>query len=196
MDSYRVTVPPDEEPVTLAEAKKDAKVRSVADDVLLAGRIAAARQLIEQFTNRRFITQTIEGSFDCLEASRYERYPFVYFRRAPLISLTSVEVDEGDGFVATTDFQLKQQGDGFPIITFTGSPVLDREAQGYPLKIVAVVGYGAAASVPELIKTCIKMYVNFLYENRGDAMPEGDPGLPKEIKALLRPGFKIVHTFG
>jgi uncharacterized phiE125 gp8 family phage protein len=196
VDSYAVTGPPAVEPVTLDEAKKSAKIRSTADDAFITGLIATSRQRVEDFTNRLLITQTVEGYFDCLELSKYETYPFVYFRRAPLGSITAVEVDEGDGYVAILDFQVKQQSDGYPIILFTGSPTLDRTAQAYPLKITAVIGYGLATAVPELIKTSIKMDVNFLYENRGDAMPDGDPELPEEIKRLLRPGFKIVHTFG
>ena len=66
----------------------------------------------------------------------------------------------------------------------------------YPLKITFTAGYGAAADVPSDIKTALKAHIAFMYENRGDAIAEGDLSMPLETKAIYKGKYQIINTFG
>lgn len=58
--SYKVTVPPTTEPVSLQEAKDWLRVDWTADDALLSTLISRARSLCEGVTHRALATQTIQ----------------------------------------------------------------------------------------------------------------------------------------
>ena len=196
-DHYNVTVDPSDDPITTSEAKAWARIRTAADDVLVASLISSVTLFGEKFTNRVFITRTIEGFFSGLEASKFETVPFVTIRRSPLVAISAVEVFSGGSFVAFTDYQLKEMH-GFSRVLFENgifdaSPDLNVP---YPLKITFTAGYGAAADVPSDIKTALKAHIAFMYENRGDAIAEGDLSMPLETKAIYKGKYQIINTFG
>jgi uncharacterized phiE125 gp8 family phage protein len=194
-DFYVVTTPPadDKVPVTLTEAKNHMRVETTVDDLLITSMIISATERLELHTNRVFIERTITGSFENLCASRFEKFPFIELRRAPVQSITSMTVTSAGTPSAFTDFTFKQRG-GFPRLVFENTtPTLDDTT--YPIQVVFVAGYGGQESVPQPIKEAIKSLVAFWYENRGDVEPDGGKGLPVEVVALLRP-YRIVNTYG
>lgn len=199
-DLYTITVPPAELPVTLAEAKAFMKVTSTAEDVLIQALIETVTDQLESYTGQFFIERTVQGDFsELLIAYKTEIYPFVKLRRAPLKSVTSVQVYSGESFI-DEDFQIKKHNHGFSRILF---PSFDTSLDDipYPLQIVFVAGYGDADAVPERIKTAILQYVNFMFRNRGDCLDSGacgvlnqSGGIPPLIKSLVS-SFRIIEVF-
>jgi uncharacterized phiE125 gp8 family phage protein len=193
-DFYTILTPAAEDPVTLAEAKLFLKVENTTDDVLIQGLLDASVSEGENYTNNAFVTRTITGSFASLAISDFEVWPFIQVRRAPLLAVNSVKVLLNDVLtdVSSDNYQLKQINAGFSRILFTDSLICDDTP--YPLQVEFTAGYGLAATVPEQIKTAIKQHVNFLYENRGDVVPDGKVVMPLVVQAMYSK-FRILNTF-
>ena len=92
-----------------------------------------------------------------------------------------------------TDFLTKDTS-SYARLLFTEALAIADEV-AYPIEVEFIAGYGAVVDVPEAIKTAIKQYVLFLYENRGDVAPDSKRGLPIEVETILRK-YRIVNTFG
>lgn len=196
-DFYNISVDPTGDPITTAEAKAWARIRTSDDDSIVDALISSVTLFGEKFTNRVFITRTIEGFFSGLEVTRFETVPFLRIRRAPLIAISSVEVFSGGAYGAFTDFQLKQT-QGFSLLLFENG-IFDADPDvdiPYPIKVTFTAGYGAAADIPSDIKTALKAHLAFLYENRGDVVAEGKLSMPLETKSIYSGKYRIMNTFG
>lgn len=194
-DNYIVTVDPAEEPVTLVETKNWLRVTTSADDTLITSLIVSARRFGEKFCNRIFVNTTFECYFSGLDSSNCEPLPFIQIRRAPLSSITSLETYDGGSYGATTDYLVKDVN-GFSRLIFENGATFDDSGIVYPLKLTAVFGYGAAADVPDDIKTAIFSHVAFWYENRGDAVATGNLSMPLETKSIYTGKYRILNTYG
>ncbi|RZU39333.1 head-tail connector protein [Edaphobacter modestus] len=71
MLSFKVTVPPVAEPVTLDQAKAHLRVDFDTDDLLIMGLIGAAREFCEVYSRRAFFEQTIVLSLDAFPLFTY-----------------------------------------------------------------------------------------------------------------------------
>lgn len=93
-----VTVPPGAEPLTLAQAKAQCLVdpASTADDALLNGLIAAARQFAEDYCGIKLVTQTVE-----MRCSAWDDLKFL--PAAPLQSVTAIAYTDFLGAPQTLD---------------------------------------------------------------------------------------------
>lgn len=192
-DNYELIVPATENPVTLEDAKAWCKVCHSSEDTLFQALITAATQKAERFTNRVFIERTFTGFFSGLSCSKFEKGLYLELRRAPLISVSSVEatVDDEQETTSTDDYDVKENP-GFSRIIFNEvSQSLDLIP--YPWQVDFVAGYGAAAAVPEPIKMAIRETVCYWRANRGDC-GKGDE-LPSIAKAILGE-YRIVNTYG
>lgn len=158
MYSLAQTTAPTTEPLTLDEVKDHLGLaREVSDwDSKLRAQLTAARQDIEDRTNRQFVTATWTLK---LNGFAYGT-GVIYLPRAPLQSVTSITYLESVAGVSTTwsssnyRVSLKEPGEvtlaygqSFPSLY----PVSDA------VTIVYVAGYGAASAVPEKVKHAIKM---------------------------------------
>ena len=195
-DYYNITADPSDDPITSDEAKAWARIRTAADDTIVAALITSVTLFGEKFTNRVFIERTIEGFFSGLEVTRFESKPFIRIRRAPLLVVTSVEIFSDDAYVAFTDFKEKRT-QGFSLLIFENGifdadPDLDAV---YPIKVTFTAGYGAIGDVPEDIKAALKAHFAFLYENRGDVVAEDKLSMPLETKSIYTGKYQIVNTF-
>jgi len=191
-DYYEISVAPTTvSPVTLQEALDWCRVDgSSSDSLIVQALLDTATERLEAATNRYFNSRTVVGHFDALAMSQYERFPYITLRRAPLGAVSGVTVETGGSKVAFTDYVVKNTA-GFPRILLTGAiPTVDDVP--YPIEVTFTAGYG---TVPEGIKTMIKQLTLFLYENRGDVTPEGEAGLPLEVRAMLKK-YRIVNTYG
>lgn len=196
---YEVTTEPAEEPVTLAEAKAFMRITSTAEDALITSMIVVAREAIELYTGQYFVVRTVQGDFDSVFYSGTERYPWIKIRRAPLNTVTSVQVSISDTFTDES-YQIKKHTHGFSRLLFDDlSTSLDDIP--YPLQVVFTAGYGDADAVPETIKMAIMQYVNFIYKNRADCVDpsacaavieqSGFPAIAKGVISRLR----IIEVF-
>src|SRR5262249_25556880 len=157
------------EPVTLDEAKSHARIETTADDTLVTGLIAAARQLVEKITHRALITQTWTLTLDAWPRNYSSQDDWwdglrdgaitmvdtsdeVEIRKAPFAAITKVETVNEDGtktiwdptnYYTTTRQQFgrltKKAGSIWPILAV---PVRQRGG----ILITFTSGYGPNAS--------------------------------------------------
>lgn len=103
MYGLTVITPATQEPVSLAEARAQARIDHVVDDASLAGYILAARQWVEQVTGRALAVQTLELSLDSFPCGA------ITLPRAPVASITSITYTDSAGVTQTvpaTDYLL------------------------------------------------------------------------------------------
>ena len=180
----KVTTAPTAEPITLTELKASLRITSAAEDTLLTQYITDAREMVERFTGRKLINQTLTAYAtpwvkDCgqdrlvydfhqhLDASHIE------FDWGPVSSVTSVatiDVSNVETAYASTNYYLDNFDQNLmPRIVFnSGSSIPTSLRARDAWKIVFVAGYGAAgASVPADIRRACIMLAGYLWANRG-----------------------------
>ena len=179
----KVTSAPSVEPVTSTEAKLHLRVDHTTDDTLIAILIQAARETVEQHTNRSLITQT--------RTIKMDRFPFsdtISLPNAPLSSVTSVK------YYDTSEVQQTLSNTLYWVDSTSNIPriiIKDSWPSIYDMpnavEIVYITGYGAAGSnVPQPLKQAMLLIIGHLYENReqvGDIKHE----LPFGADLLIAP---------
>lgn len=178
---YATSGTPAVEPITLAEAKLFLRVDASGEDQLIDALIVAARQMVEEHTSRRCITQTIELSFDGVPAERVLPIPF-----APVASISSIVSYDTDNAATTfsaNDYRLDTH-------SLPNRIVLDDDAswpsdlrQTNSLLVTAVLGYGSSgASVTDkALMGAMKLLITHWYEHR-NAVHSGVGEVSKEIE--------------
>ena len=186
-----LAVAPLEEPITLAEAKAQARVEVSTDDTLITALITAGRELIEEETWRALVTQ------------RWDYYPDAWpdgdtiaLPRPPLRSIVSFESIDQAGVttaisasdyvvdVASEPGRLRLKGSAiWPSATL-------RELNGVHIRFEA--GYGAASAVPMRYKQALKLLVGHWYENREAVLASG--AIPKELPRGVTALLNIDHA--
>lgn len=152
------------EPVTLAEAKAWIKIANsyTDDDTIITALISVAREMLEQHLSLTIPTKTVtvvlKNEIGDMEL------PY-----GPIQSITSAADYDGEALTVDEDYEL--EGENFKrLIT----------PYNY-IKMVYVAGW---ATVPEILKTAIKMQVGFMYEHRGDEQETN--GLSKDALMLAK----------
>lgn len=155
---------PASEPVTLAELKAQCRVEHSAENDLLTAYGIAARQQCESILERALITQTWARMLDCFPWSEIE------LGKPPVQAITSITYIDTAGATQTLSssaYVLDPTGEepGFvlPVFGYVWPPTLDTAGA---VTITFTCGYGAAAAVPDAIKTWIRMRVATLYRFR------------------------------
>lgn len=172
--AIRVIIPPTVEPVTLDEVKTwcriDATgdtVADAADDALLSSLITAAREEAENLTRRAFLEQTLE-----LTLPTFPRWgQGVELSRPPLAEVASVAYFDADNASVTMDeaaYVVLNASDAVPSSLYPapGGFWPDTYPRPDAVTIRYAAGWTDAASVPENIKTWIKMRVATMWANR------------------------------
>jgi uncharacterized phiE125 gp8 family phage protein len=162
-ESWTLTAAPEEEPVTLAEAKAHGRIVSDAEDALIAQLIAAARQALEFDADLALVTQTWDWQLDAWPESAWTWIP-----RAPLQSVDAITYLDADGVERTLDESLYRVVGSRPgrlgLAAGASWPVV--QAVPGAITITLTVGYGAAADVPAAAKAALLLRFGLLYENR------------------------------
>lgn len=202
MRSLKLVTPPAAEPVTLAEAKQQARIDIADDDSFVSALIVAARQWAESYTGRAFIAQIWqvwlddapgagdELAFGVSDLSRADR-GFILLPRAPLISVDSVQTyDDSDAATLwpPANYYVDTAHEPGRIALRNGAawPLPTRAANGLMIQYTA--GYGADASaVPGAIKTAISQLVAHWHEHRGEASADALAMAPLTVRAVLDP---------
>lgn len=183
-NSLKVVTPPVSYPVTVDEVKLWLRIDGNNEDDLLLSCIMAATEMAERYTRRAFITQTLrftvdrppsrfndgyfmDGTYDVAVTEINPMPDKIEIPRPPLISLTSVKTYGRDNSVSTFDSSnYYLDADGNRIVLNTGA-IWPSNLRDYgALEVNYIAGYGNAATVPEGIKTAIKMHVSSMYESR------------------------------
>lgn len=177
---FTLIAPPTEEPVSLSEARDWCFVEGVdaTADRLLTGNIVMARALAEEFTNRKFVTQTWRLHLDdfptgslLLPYSPLQAIDAVrYYTAGVLTTLASTEYSWDETREPAWLLFAEDEGDWPTVDDVYNAVVVD-----------IIVGYGSAPQVPQPIKTAILLAVKHFYDKREAA------SLPDAFYQLLYP---------
>lgn len=171
-----IVTEPEAEPISLAEARDWLKMgSSTANDAIITGLVTAARQHIEIVFGAALVTQTWDYLADAFPTA--DDWSEFRFAINPISSITHVKYYDDAGTLQTWSSAnyILDAGGQIPRLglaynaTFPASQIRLNSIQ-----IRVVAGYGAAASVPEDVKTALKLLLSMWHENRED-MPLSNP---------------------
>lgn len=157
------------------------------EDTLIASMIAAAVSRAENFTRRRFLTQTVR-----LFADTFRDYPdgMIALPVTPIKSVDQVEYVDTDGVTQTlpdTDYVISRSGVGEVLRPAYGATWPDVRCEPDAVRIDLIVGYGDAASdVPADILQAIRYDVAHMFLHR-DMAGQQSPDLPGPTRTSLSP---------
>ena len=204
-----VTTAPAAEPISTADAKAWLRIPAAAseDDTLIDALVTAARVWVEEYTQRKLITQTVTQHLDALPGYNSEaEMPsegrisdylagasrWIELIANPVQSITSFTTYTDDDTAtvwASSNYRLSSAGDRARLVPVGSAswPTYTRTSDG--VVIVYVAGYGNAGSdIPDAILQAMKLMLAHWYENR-EAVVTGVAAqdVPLTVKALLAP---------
>lgn len=156
----RRIIAPAEEPITLAEAKTHCDIVHDGLDTVLPGYIAAATAHVDGadgILGRALVTQT----WDVLLSGFPRGKDALEIPLPPLQSVSLIEYRDTDGVLQTlapADYRAVPGGNGHgSVVPAANWPATDRVIDAVRVRFVA--GFGAAASVPQPIRSAILLLV-------------------------------------
>jgi uncharacterized phiE125 gp8 family phage protein len=173
----RIVEGPEVEPITLAEARaqiesqmyEDSDIDPI-DDAMIEGRMAAARELCEQFVGLSMATKTLEIALDTFpDDGEAIDLPFGPVREVQSVSWG----DDSDQELDLADFVLDNYRNPNQLRTTatSGWPAVT----SYPnvIKVRYLAGYGedsdGGEALPKAMRAAILVELTNIQENRGDA---------------------------
>jgi uncharacterized phiE125 gp8 family phage protein len=165
----KVTTDPSNEPVTLAEAKTRLKIDNDDENTDITFMIQAAREAVEQRTNRSLITQSRTMKMDYFPGS-----DTITLLNGPIQSVTSVKYYNTSEVLTTmsaSDYWVDLYADRL-IIKNSWPSVYDMPNA---VEIIYVAGYGDNASdIPGPLKNAIYMTLAHIHGNREAVVVNGN----------------------
>ena len=158
-----ITVEPAEEPVTLAEASLFMRYTGSLQNAVVTALIVAARKDVESWTNKTMVTTTYEYYTNRLCDEILIPTGTI---QSPITSITYQDSADATQTLSSTLYKLDNKS--------IQNKVFRDPLESYPqvleqpnaVKITFDAGFGAASTVPENLKTVIKMRVAELFEHR------------------------------
>lgn len=159
--AYSRTVGPLQEPITVEQAKKQARITDAGSDDLIASYVQAAREAAEDALGYGLFTQT--WRYDLPEFSDVIPLPMA----RTLQSITSVKYYDGDGTLQTlssTYYETDTISRPARLVRAADQswPSLQADRRVGRVQITYVVGWSDLADIPEKIKQGIRMWVTYL----------------------------------
>lgn len=186
------------EPVSLTELKTWLRRDDSDDDTAITALGAAARRLVENRLGRQLVTATWVLTLDTFPRAggwAFLESPMIFpdphtirLPKAPLQSVQSVEYyDLGDNLLtlASTVYDVDIRTDPGRILLAQNQVWPVTRFKPGAVRVTFTAGYGGASSVPEQVKTAIKMTAAFWYENRGEAIESAGVALPLAVETIL-----------
>ena len=166
---YVVSSAPAVEPLSITEAKLHLRVDHNDENDLITALIKSARIAIENYLDRKLVTQTIIEYFDSFPTTVT---PLTFW---PVASITSIQYVDTDGTEQTWDSS-NYTTDIYGVFGEGPARITPAYSVSYPstremvnaVYVTYVAGYGAAAAVPALIKSAMYLLIADLYDGRGE----------------------------
>jgi uncharacterized phiE125 gp8 family phage protein len=202
----QLVTPPAEEPVSLADAKLHLRVDFTDDDALITALISAARQAAETLTGRQIVTARWKLVLDSFPGPSLIGVPAgtpfslpghaILLPRSPLQSVVAIQYLDMAGVLQTmpaTDYTVDAACEPARITPVFGKIWPISLPQIGAVSVIFDAGFGPAASVPEGIKSWVKLRVGSLYAHREEValINRGKIEALPFIDGLLDP-FKVV----
>lgn len=175
----QLVTPPAEEPVSLAEARLHLRVDFTDDDALITSLISAARQAAETLTGRQFVTARWKlvldrfpgacGSSDTAGQTFSLPGHAILLPKCPVQSVVAIESLDMANTLQTMppgEYTIDTACEPARVTPVFGSLWPISLPQIGAVSVIFDAGYGDAASVPEGIKSWIKLRVGSLYAHR------------------------------
>jgi uncharacterized phiE125 gp8 family phage protein len=172
----QLLTPPAAEPVSLAEAKAHLRVDFNDHDALITALISAARQAAETITGRQFLTARWKLVQDSFPGPSGRGVPAgvsfslpghaILLPKCPVQSVFAIQYLDMDGSIQTmpsTDYTVDTACEPARLTPVFGKFWPTTLPQIGAVEVTFDAGYGAAAAVPEGIKSWIKLRVGSLY---------------------------------
>jgi uncharacterized phiE125 gp8 family phage protein len=160
-----ISVEPESEPITLAQAKAHLRVDASDDDAYITALITAARMWVEQMANLCLIEQTVVERFDS-----FPTYGYFNLTKAPVLAITSIQYTDTNGDVQTwanTEYDIDTVSKPARIMPKFGKTYPFTRVSLAPVSITYTAGFGdEAADVPAPIIHAMKLLIGEMYENR------------------------------
>lgn len=183
----KIASAPATEPIDATDAdgplKKQLRITGSTEDTYLTELAKTARELLEAYTHRAFITQTWDQYHDSWPIGGSLR--LAKGRAISLTSITYIDYQDNSDTVSTSNVDLATWEDPYPLITL-------KEGQVWPsvtlrphdgIIVEWVAGYGAASAVPRPLKQAIAMLTTALY----DGCPQTEAAMPYTVRYLCDP---------
>lgn len=163
--AYALVTGPAQEPITIDEARRQARIVGEESDGLLRSYIVTAREAAEQTLRRALFTQT--WRYDVQEFDDVMPLPMA----APLQSVTHVKYYDANGTLQTLSasyYEVDTLATPGRIVRApdVSWPALQADRRTGRVQITYVAGWATVASIPEKIKQGIRMYVTYLDADR------------------------------
>ena len=187
---FLLTAPPVFEPLTLDEAKTYLRIDTTDEDTLIQSLIVAARVHVEQYINKKLMTQSWSIFLS--------QWPDGKVLELPLYPLQAVNhittYDEnGTGHVwSSENYSVDIRSEPGRVLSKTKWPDIAHPTNS--IEVNCTVGYsGDREDIPEPLRQAIRHLVVHWYENRGP-VSLGDNALhiPSTVHSLLTP-YKVVR---
>lgn len=164
---------PSEEPITVDQAKRQARINHDEEDALVQSYITAARQEAEDYLGRGLLTQTWVFTLD--QWAERIWLPMA----APLQTVTTVKYYDTAGAqqtLAASFYTVDLVSRPGRIVRAPGQtwPSLQSDRRSGRVEITYVVGWTSKALIPERILQGIRSYVGYLDSDREGLDPDGD----------------------
>jgi len=183
------------EPILLSDAKRHLRVSTsfTDDDSYINSLITAARQEVENYTNRKLMYQRWKVYFDEFPSGESFEIPYPPLRSIPSTGLRYTNSTQSTQTLSSTKWDSDTVSEpGRLVLDYNDDWPTDTLAQSNPISIEFRCGYptsGASSGgrfVPALIRHAIKLIVSDLYEQRENFIV-GQPinSIPTPAKRLL-----------
>lgn len=181
--TYRRTIEPALEPVTVDEAKMHLRVDEANEDDYIETLITASRQWCEDYTRRSFINTTWTMKQDRFPCGAIE----LTWPRVQSITSVAYADSSGEAQVISPSGYTLDQSEPARLLPAMNTYWPTTRGDVNDVTVTFISGYGSTAvSVPAGIKHAIKLMVSHFYENRepvniGNIVNE----IPLTVQSLL-----------